>query len=367
MEDSPRVKRYHRTRRILGVAGFLLDLAALATLLFTGWTIALRAYAERWSGEPALALLVYLALFGIITKVVGLPLDFARGFWLEHRYALSNLTPGGWAKDQLKGFLVGGVLAACALECLYGTMRHWPESWWIISGTIFVGFFVLLANLAPVLIFPLFFKFRPLENASLREKLLELSRRAGARVEGVYEWKLSEKSKKANAALVGLGNTRRIILADTLLAQFSADEIAAVLAHELGHHVHRHFLYSMAVQSVATFVGFFLVNAVLVRGSAYFGFAGLEDFANLPLLALVIAALSLLLLPLVNARSRHMERQADAYALRAIAKGSAFISSLEKLAELNLAERHPHPWIEFVFHSHPSVEKRIAFAQNFPV
>ena len=366
MQDAPQVKRYHRTRRLLSVAGFLLDLALLCALLFTGWTISLRNLAQSWSARPALALLIYLVCFGVITKAVGVPLDYARGFWLEHRYGLSNLAIGGWLKDQLKGLLVGGLLAAIGLECLYGTIHRWPAHWWIISATLFVAFFVLLTNLAPILILPLFFKFRPLENPSLTERLLALSRRAGRRVQGVFEWKLSEKSKKANAALVGLGNTRRIILADTLLETLTDDEVEAVLAHELGHHVHGHILHGLAVQAAATFLGFYLVNMVLLHLSAHFGFAGLRDFANLPLLVLVGTALSLVLLPIVNAHSRSMERQADAYALRAIPDPSAFVSGMEKLAELNMAERHPPPWIEFIFHSHPSTEKRVAFAQQFP-
>lgn len=367
MEDSPRVKRYHRTRRVLSVAGFLIDLALLLLLLFTGWTITLRVWAERSTHQPALALLIYLGFFGVIAKALGLPLDFLGGFWLEHRYGLSNLTLGAWVKDQLKGFAVGGVLAALSVEVLYGTMRRWPDGWWIISGMIFIAFFVLLANLAPVLIFPIFFKFKPLENPSLTARLLELSRRAGSRVKGVFEWKLSEKSKKANAALVGLGNTRRIILADTLLDKFTEDEVEAVLAHELGHHVHRHMLQGLAVQVAATFLGFFLVDMALRRFGGFFGFEGLSDFVNLPLLLLVGTTLALVLLPAVNAHSRSMERQADAYALGAVSDRSAFVSCMEKLAALNLAERKPHPWIEFVFHSHPSIEKRIAFAQKFPL
>jgi len=364
-EDSARVKRYHRTGRILGVAGYLVDLALLLTLLFTGWTVALRILALHYSPRPWLALLIYLALFGIIAQVAGLPFDFLRGYWLEHRYGLSNLTLAGWVKDQLKGLAVGGTLAALALELLYIAMRRWPERWWIVCAIGAVGFFVLLANLAPVLIYPIFFKFKPLENPSLTERLLELSRRADTRVKGVFEWKLSEKTKKANAALMGLGNTRRIILSDTLLKQFQDEEVEAVLAHELGHHVHRHIFQSIAIQGAATFVGFYLIRLALGWLGPHFGFQGIADFANLPLLALVTTFLSLALLPVVNSYSRAMERQADAYALRAIPSRAPFISSMEKLADLNLAERQPHAWIEFIFHSHPSIQKRIAFAQKF--
>ena len=364
-EDSPRVKRYHRTRRVLGVAGFAVDFLLLVVLLATGWTISFRVWAEAASTRPVIALVIYLAILGLLSKCLSLPLDFVQGYWIEHRYGLSNQTISGWIMDQLKALAVGGALAILGLEFLYWTLRRWPSHWWVVCALAFIGFFVLLANLAPVLILPIFFKFKPLENPALTERLVNLCRRARTRVRGVFEWKLSEKSKKANAALVGLGNTRRIILADTLLAAFSDDEVEAVLAHELGHHVHRHIFQGMTVQGAATFLGFYLADLALRRLTPFFGFRGVSDFANLPLLALVMTALSLALLPAVNAHSRRMERQAHEYALGPIPERSAFISSMEKLGDLNLAERRPHPWIEFIFHSHPSLEKRLAFAQRF--
>lgn len=366
MEDPIRARNYHRTGRILSVAGYLLDLALLLILLLTRWSIALRNVATHTSPRPWLAVLIYLCLFGLITQLIGLPIDFLRGYWLEHRYGLSNQRLAGWVKDQLKGLAVGGTLGVLAAEFLYAAMRRWPQGWWIVCAVVFMAFFVLLANLAPVIILPIFFKFKPLENSALVERLLELSRRAGTSVRGVFEWKLSEKSKKANAALMGLGNTRRIVLSDTLLEQFQDDEVEAVLAHELGHHVHRHIFQSIVLRGVATFVGFYLISRALQLLGPHFGLQGAADFANLPLLALVSAILSLLILPAVNSYSRAMERQADAYALRAIPSRAPFVSSMEKLAELNLAERQPSPWIEFIFHSHPSIQKRIAFAQKFP-
>ena len=366
MTDSDRVRNYHRTGRILSVTGYVVDLALLLILLFSGLTIALRNVGMNYSTRPSLALLIYLGLFGIISQVVSLPQDFLSGYWLEHRYGLSNLTLAGWMKDQLKGLAVGGTLGVLAMEFLYAGIRHWPEHWWIVCAIVFIGFVVLLANLAPVIIMPIFFKFKPLDNAPLTERLLELSRRAGTRVKGVFEWKLSEKSKKANAALTGLGNTRRIILSDTLLEQFQDEEVEAVLAHELGHHVHHHIFQMIALQGAAIVLGFYLIHRTLDWLGPRFGFQGAADFANLPLLALVTTFLSLILLPAVNSYSRAMERQADTYALRAIPSRAPFISSMEKLAELNLAERQPHRWIEFIFHSHPSIQKRIDYAQKFP-
>jgi STE24 endopeptidase len=362
---QPRAASYHRVHRVLSVAGYLIDGALLIVLLFTGWSAGLRDVAERVRPEPAVALLVYALLLGAIMKAVSLPFDYAGGFWLEHRYGLSNLTLAGWVKDEIKGVLVGGALGILALEFLYWALRAWPYNWWLVTGGVFAAFFVVMANLAPVLILPIFFKLAPLANPSLEARLRRLAESAGTRVRGVYEWKLGEKTKKANAALIGLGNTRRILLADTLLEGFSEDEIEAVLAHELGHHVHADIWRGLAVQTSATFLGLYLVDLALRRWSLALGFHGPSDFANLPLVILVTLALSLLLLPAVNGFSRRMERAADAYAVRSIAQPSVFVAGLERLAALNLAERRPHPLIEFVFHSHPSIDRRIEFIRRF--
>jgi STE24 endopeptidase len=182
----------------------------------------------------------------------------------------------------------------------------------------------------------------------------------------VYEWKLSEKSKKANAALTGLGKTRRIILADTLLTNYSDDEIEAVLAHELGHHVRRHILKGILLEIAITFVGFWAANEVL-RYAVFqrHMFESLADFANLPLLALVSTVLSLALMPVLNAYSRQKEREADQYCFESIGSVEPFISSMNKLAEQNLAERSPSRLVEVLFHSHPAIAKRIEAAQEY--
>ncbi|TAM84159.1 MAG: M48 family peptidase [Acidobacteria bacterium] len=364
MDEAKRAKAYHRAGRILGVANFALEFMLLVVLIFGGWTTALRTFAQSVTSHPVPALLIYFLLFGLILHLPGLPLSYLKGYRLEHRYGLSNQTLWKWVKDQLKGLAVGGGLGVLGVEFVYWTMRDWPATWWIISATAFIAFFVLLANLAPIVLFPIFFKFTPVEDENLTERLLNLSRRAGTRVRGVFEWKLSEKSKKANAALVGLGNTRRIILSDTLLENFTADEVEAVLAHEFGHHVRHHIFRMITVQALTTYLGFYLANACLVSWGQRLGFRGVADFANLPLLILVSMGLSVILLPCINSHSRWLERQADDYALKAIPSKAAFITSMEKLSEINLAERRPSAWIEFIFHSHPSIEKRISYARS---
>jgi STE24 endopeptidase len=362
--DSPDARRYNRIHRWLGIADFILGFALLIVVLLTGWTGTLRDIAYRASYQNyTLAVFLYVLMLMVIGKLLGAGLDYY-GFRLEHRYNLSNQTITAWLWDEAKGFLVGLVLGGIVVELLYSILRHFQQRWWLIAWAVFLGLFVLLAQLAPVILFPIFYKFEPLDNEDLKQRLVHLGERAGTRVRGVYKWNLSEKSKKANAALTGLGSTRRIILADTLLNNFSPDEIEAVLAHELGHHVHRHILKSIAMQAATTFVGFWAANWVLHYAvDRLHMFETLSDFANLPLLVLVSTVLSVLLLPALNAYSRYNERQADRYAFESIANVDPFISSMNKLAEQNLAERTPSKWVEFLFHSHPAISRRVAAAR----
>jgi STE24 endopeptidase len=362
--DSPEVRRYNRIRRWLGISELLVGFGLLLVLLITGWTDSLRDLAYRGASQSyALAVFLYVLMLVALSKLVGLGLDYY-GFQLEHRYQLSNQKLRSWIWDETKGLLLTGILGAALVELLYFIIREFPEHWWLIAWIGFLGVAVLLAQLAPVVLFPIFYKFEPLQDDQLKKRLVGLSERAGTRVRGVYKWHLSEKSKKANAALTGLGNTRRIILADTLLENYSPDEIEAVLAHELGHHVHKHILKSIGVQAAVTFVGFWAANWTLHYAiNRWHIFETLSDFANLPLFVLTFTVLSFLLMPALNALSRFHERQADRYAFNNIAAIAPFISSMNKLADQNLAERVPSRWIEWWFHSHPAISRRIAAAE----
>lgn len=363
--DSPEARRYNRIRRWLGIADFVIGLAFLIVLLVTRWSDSLRDLAYRWGFQGySLSLFIYLFLLLVISKALGIGPDYY-GFRLEQRYQLSNQKFGSWIWDEVKGFLVGLVMGGIIVELLYFTIRQWPQHWWLLAWALFMGLFILLAQLAPVVLFPIFYKFEPLEDEDLRRRLVMLSERAGTRVRGVYRWKLSEKSKKANAALTGLGNTRRIILADTLLDNYSPEEIEAVLAHELGHHVHKHILKSIFVQAGITLLGFWAANWVLHYAVDQHMFEQLSDFANLPLLALVSVVLSFVLMPAMNAYSRFNERQADRYAFESTETVEPFISSMNKLAEQNLAERTPSKWVEWFFHSHPSISRRLEAAEQW--
>lgn len=363
--DSPEAHRYNLVRRWLSIADFSIGFLFLIVLLVTHWSDWLRDLAYRWGFQSyTIALFIYLLFLLVISKTLGVALDYY-GFRLERGFKLSNQKLSSWAWDQVKEFLVGLVLGGIVVELLYFTIRQWPQHWWLLAWSLFMGLFILLAQLAPVVLFPIFYKFEPLENEELRRRLVVLSERAGTRVRGIYRWKLSEKSKKANAALTGLGRTRRIILADTLLDNYTPDEIEAVLAHELGHHVHRHILKSIFVQAAITLFGFWAANWTLHYAVDQHMFEELSDFANLPLLALVSVVLSFVLMPAMNAFSRFNERQADRYAFESTASVEPFISSMNKLADQNLAERAPSKWVEALFHSHPSISRRLAAAEEW--
>jgi len=343
---------------------FLLGLALLIVLLLTGWTDWLRDVALHAGFQSyAFAVFLYVLMLVAISKAVGVGLDYY-GFRLEHRFQLSNQRLRAWIWDEAKGLLLTAVLAAVLVELLYLVIRQFPEQWWLLAWIGFLAVAVLMAQLAPVLLFPIFYKFEPLQDEDLKLRLVRLSERAGTRIRGVYKWHLSEKSKKANAALTGLGATRRIILADTLLENYSPDEIEAVLAHELGHHVHKHILKSIGVQAVVTFIGFWAANWTLHYAiNRWHMFETLSDFANLPLLVLTFTVLSFVLMPALNGLSRFHEHQADRYALANIAGVGPFISSMNKLADQNLAERTPSRWVEWWFHSHPAIARRVAAAE----
>jgi STE24 endopeptidase len=362
--DTPETRAYNRARRWLEIGDLAVSFGFLIVLLATGWTKTLSGLATHLGGDHyALDLFFYVMFLSVISKVLGFALDFS-GFRLEHRFNLSNQRLFSWIKDEFKGWLLGLAMATLLAEIVYALIRTSPQYWWIIAWMIFMALFIFFAQIAPVVLFPLFYKFAPLQNDELKARLMRLGERAGTRVRGVYEWKLSEKSKKANAALTGLGNTRRIILADTLLQNYSNDEIEAVLAHELGHHVHGHMMKMIVVQAVVTLAGFWAANAVLRYAIDEQGmFQHLADFANLPLLALVASGLSLLLMPALNAYSRFTERQADLYCWKCVADVTPYITAMEKLARQNLSESHPSRLVELLFHSHPPISKRIAAAQ----
>ncbi|MCH8223239.1 MAG: M48 family metallopeptidase [Chloroflexi bacterium] len=356
---------YARAKRRATFADIALSLAMPVVFIASNGSTGLRDIAEEVSSVDAIGILVYATVALVGMSLVGLGLDFYSGYVIEHRFGLSRASLRDWASDWLKSLALQLLFGIAAIELIYALITPLPDTWWLVAAAVFIGFFIVLVRLAPVLILPLFYKFERLEDGDLRDRLLALAERVNTRVQGVYIWKLGRKTSRSNAALMGWGATRRIVVADTMIESSTPEEIEVVLAHELGHQVNRDIPRMIAVQSVIIVAGFAVIHVVLKTLSDSFGFRGIDDFANLPLLLLVAVVAGLLLMPAINAYSRSRERAADLFALETTRWPDRFISAMERLGEQNLSEKDPHPVMEFIFHSHPSLGKRIEFAKRW--
>jgi STE24 endopeptidase len=363
--------RYQRLKRRAGVVNIAWSGVLLAGMMTAGVSVALRTAAEGVADAApaslhhALVTVVYVVLLMIVHAAGNLPLVFYSGFVLERRYGLSNEPLRAWVIDQVKSLAVGISLGVIAATVVYFFIRRAPAGWWLPAGAIFALLIVGLANLGPVLLLPLFYTVKPLDRESLRRRLMLLADRAGARVLGAYEWGLAEKTKKANAALAGLGATRRILVSDTMLAEYSEEEIEVVLAHELAHHVHHDIWKGLVFESGLIVGGFYVAARLLELSVPVFGLRGPADPAGLPILLLGSAAVSVLMLPWAHAMSRAYERSADRFALELTNNPDAFISAMRHLAAQNLAEEQPSKFVEWLFYSHPPIHERIAAAQAY--
>ena len=357
------------SRRLWFISVILNGLYALAWVIF-GWGPALRGWlTSAWPllSDPWLLTAAFGMVFGGIVALVNLPFSFHGGYILPHRFGQSTQTLRGWINDQAIGLLIGAPLGLLLLELLYFALRATGDTWWFWAACGLIVFNVLLTNLAPILLMPLFNKYVPLEqeHADLAKRLIELAERARTKVRGVYKFDMSRRTKAANAALTGIGNTRRIVLGDTLIKEFTPDEIETVLAHELGHHVHRDLLLLIATGSLLTTLGLYAASGAMKWAVTSFSYSGVSDPAALPALALILGAYGLLTMPLENALSRWREGMADRYALEATGKKDAFASAFVRLANQNLGEVDPAPWVVWMFYSHPPLGKRIAAARRW--
>ena len=366
--NEDKATRYHRLGRRAGLLSTAWTGVILAALMFSGVSATLRDWAGAVAGQNAtLVVLLYVAALSMLFDLTTLPFSLYRGFLLERRYGLATETMGHWLNDHLKAVFIGLLFAELGAAFVYSTLRHWPGAWWIVAGAGYCLVIVVLVTLAPVILLPLFYTFKPLEKPELRERLTSLAAKAGAHIMGVYEWTLSDRTKKANAALAGMGNTRRILLSDTLLAEYSDDEIEVILAHELAHHVHSDIWTSISYDILLTFAGFFAAHRALQWAVPFFGLQGAADPAGIPVVLLVAGAVGLAVKPIMNAISRSHERRADAYALRMTSNPPAFISAMRRLGQQNLAEENPSRLVQAFFYTHPPIGERLKAAQESAV
>lgn len=369
--NEDKAARYHRLQRRTAVLSLGVSTALLAVLAFSGGSVALRQLAETGadrllgSSAPAVVIAIYVVALLALHELLAFPLSLYRSFLVERRYGLSRQQLRGWVADHAKGVALALLFGVAAAEAAYAAMRAWPGGWWLVTAALFVGTSILVTHLAPVVLFPLFYRFKPLDREALHRRLVRLAERARSRVLGVYEWQLGEKSTRANAALIGLRGTRRIVLSDTLLADYTEDEIEVILAHELAHHMHRDIWKGLAFDAALVVAGLALADLALTSLAPVLGWRGKADVASLPSLLLVTGGVSVVLVPLANALSRAHERRADLYALETTRNPAAFVSAMRRLAAQNLAEPNPSRLTELLFHSHPPVAERVAAARRW--
>ncbi len=341
----------------LALAGIL-----LLMLVFGGLSIKL-------AGLLALPIVPAASIYFVVLMlgygVLSAPLSYYRGFVLPHRYGLSIQTLGGWLGDEAKSGVLSLLFGAGIVAAVYWFITSFPQIWWLLTWGVVVLLSLILTTLAPILIVPLFFKMKQLDDNELKLRLEKLAQRAGSRVRGIYTIELSSKGTTANAALMGLGNTKRIALSDTLLQQYSPPEIETITAHELGHHRHGDIFRLLVIQSAIWLIGFYVADLALKASVMPLGFAGISDIAALPLLMLIFATFSLVLMPLTNSYRRHLEMAADDYALRLTDNPRAFIDAMTRLTDQNLAEAQPSRWVELLIYDHPSYHRRVEHAKYY--
>ena len=367
--NEDRSARYHRLRRRAGIGSTLAGAVWLGGLLVTGGSawLAVRAGSAGALPSPldrALSIVVFIGVLAIGWEIVSFPFVIYRSFYLDRKYGLSSEPAATWLNDHCKALGLGLALTIVSGIAVYGSMAIAGRYWWLVAGGLFGAAALLLSRVAPVLLMPLFYRFRPLDREALRERLLTLSHRAGVPVLGAFEWGLGEKTTRANAALVGVGGTRRILVSDTLLKDYSDDEIEVILAHEIAHHVHHDIWTALAIETMVVTVSLYAAHVAVTQAGPLVSSGNPADLAVLPLMMLAAGLVSLLLAPIGNAWSRHNERRADRFALALTRRPASFISAMRRLGAQNLAEENPSTPVLWFFHTHPTIDERIAAAKQ---
>jgi STE24 endopeptidase len=360
--------QYQKAKNKLFFADQGYSILFLFLFLFLGISAFLRRQVEKITKKRFFVVAFYTILFMIVAFIVGFPTSYY-GFSLEQRFDLSNQGFSEWFGEELLGLLVLTIIALIAVEGIYLALKKAPRTWWIYVSVVFIIFTIVLVNLAPVLIMPLFNVYTPLPEGELRERLVGLSHKAGVEVEDIFTMDMSKQTKKANAMFTGLGNTKRIVLGDNMVQEFTTDEVEVVIAHEMGHNLKHHIWQGIFFAAVLAGIGFFIIHLtgpkIITRFRNRLKIENMADVASLPLILLIFTIYGIITMPVSPAFSRHLERQADRFALDMTHNKEAFVSTMDKLAYMNLANPNPSPVIEFLLYDHPSISKRIKFAEEY--
>lgn len=354
-------KSYRKGKLLFYFLNLLISLATSLIILFSGFHISLRDFVSQYP----LSIQFYGFLILLTFTITGFPIAFYSAFIYDRKFKITVYKISGWLKDYLKMNLVYFVLSLIVISLLYFSIRNFSP-WWIYAGIFYIIFSTTINYVYPLIIIPFMWKTEQYRDRTMKEKVLNLCRKLGVtNIRNVVVIKESEKSVRPNAVFIGLGNSKRIGLFDTLLQSFTHDEVETVVGHELGHYVNKDILRGVILESILIFPILFAIDYLVAGFSPTFGIGDISDLAALPLIGLINGVLSFVLMPLTNTHSRWRESEADKFALTHVNKPSAQVSTEKRLADLHLADLKPHPVIEFWLFTHPSTIKRINMAENW--
>ncbi len=351
-------KRYNNIKLGIGITKGVISFFLLIAFVFFGYSEKLEIFLRQFTQNQYLLLLLFVVVTGIVGSIANFPIKYYTEFYLEHKYELSNQTFWKWIWEDIKGLMVGSVIGIPILLLFYWVLVTFGSLWWLVFSIAMFVISVVLAQVVPIIILPIFYKITPIENEELKERVIRLASDVKMKVENVFQFDMSKNTKKANAAFTGLGKTKRIILGDTLLESYTEDEIETVLAHEFGHYKHKHIIKNLIIGTISSFITFFFIAKLYELSLPWVGFSEITQISALPILSVWAMLIGLITTPLGNVISRKFEYEADEYAIKATNKTEAFIKTLEKLTDQNLGDREPHPLVEWFFYSHPSITKR---------
>ena len=353
-------KKYNRIKIIIKVSQTAFFFVGLIVMLAFRLNYSLYSVVANFKYSELLSFLLFVYILDFGITIILFPVSFYSGYLLEHKYNLTSQKFGAWLKEEAKDFLVSFIVTLPLLLLFYYILHTYTAFWWLPFGIILFFFSVVMAQIFPIVIFPFFHKSVPVDNEDLLRRISLLSDKAGVKIEKILSFDMSKSTNKANAMFTGLGKTKRILLGDTLLNNFSVDEIETVIAHELGHYKHKHIVKNLITGTFVSFFSLFLIANVYAWALRLInpGIA-ITDTASLPLLLLVSMVLGLIISPMMSGISRTYEFQADKFAVTETGKHDIFIGALNKLNSQNLGDPDPHPLIEWLFYSHPSINNRV--------
>jgi Zn-dependent protease with chaperone function len=368
---GPESRAYAGTRVVVRIVGPLYGIVCGLLLMFTGLSARFRDIAVGLGHRRYVRVLVFFSLYSFAMFLLGLPFAWYEEFALEHQYGLSTQDFGGWLLDSVKG-VVTTVVAVGVIPLLafaWRVIERSPRRWWlwIAAGTLPVVLAAMLIE--PIVLDPLFNKFQPLQDASLRTEILALAKRAGIPARHVYEVDMSSRTRKLNAYVNGFGASQRVVLWDTTLRRMKRDEILFVTGHEMGHYVLGHAWKTLLILGAGAFLVFWLC-ALLVRGwlaafGADWGITGPGDLATMPVIAFSLTMVTLLAMPGMDALSRRAEIEADLYGLELTHDNDAAARAFLKLSQDNRSDPEPPALVRVLLYDHPPLGDRIHQALEY--